>query len=253
MNDALYIGAAGLQAQQMQLDAVANNLANMNTPAYKRTRVAFSEIVQRPEAAAALADAASGIGVAASASIRSFEAGELRKTDAPMDVAIQGEGFLELLTADGTRAFTRGGTLKVGADGQLSTASGQVLKPGLLVPDGTDAVRIAAGGRVQARQPGRADWIEVGQLDLVRFPNPQGLAALGGNAYRPTEASGEPIGGRPGEDGLGTLVQGSLESSNVKLVDELVQLMVAQRAYEANLKVVQASDEVLGLVNGMRR
>jgi flagellar basal-body rod protein FlgG len=251
MNEAMAIGATGMQAQQLNLDAIANNLANMHTPAYKRTRIAFAEIVQRTEA---LADRASGTaGVAVAGAARSFETGELRKTDAPMDVAIQGDGFLEIQMPDGTRAFTRGGTLKVALDGQLATQEGYALKPGLTVPDASDAIRIAAGGRVQARPPGRADWVEVGQLEMVRFANPQGLVAVTGNVYRQTEASGEAIAGRPGEDGFGAIVQGSLEASNVKLVDELVQLMMAQRAYEASLKVVQAGDEVLGLINGMRR
>lgn len=251
MNEALAIGATGMQAQQMNLDAIATNLANMNTPAYKRTRVAFSEIVQRSDLAADRATGTAGVAVAGAT--RSFEPGEIRRTDAPMDVAIQGDGFLEILMPDGSRAFTRGGSLKVGPDGQLATQAGFTLKPGLTVPEGSEAIRIGPGGRVQARSTGRSDWIEIGQLDMARFANPQGLASLTGNVYRQTDTSGEAIAGRAGEEGFGSIVQGSLEASNVKLVDELVQLMVAQRAYEASLKVVQAGDEVLGLINGMRR
>jgi flagellar basal-body rod protein FlgG len=257
MNDALYIGATGMQAQQVQLDAIANNLANLNTPAYKRSRVSFGEIVQRaqPSSQTAAADGAiaNSAGVMLASTSKLFEPGELKKTDSPMDVAIQGEGFLELAMPDGTRAFTRGGTLKVNADGQLSTQSGAPLKPGFLVPENTDGVVIAANGRVQVRVAGQARWTDAGQLELVRFPNVQGLLAQAGNVYRSTEASGEPIAGRPGEDGFGSIAQGSLEASNVKLVDELIQLMVAQRGYEASVKVVQASDEILGLINGMRR
>jgi flagellar basal-body rod protein FlgG len=252
MNDAFAIAATGMQVQQLHLDTIAGNLANMNTPAYKRARVAFSDIVLRSDASTAAERSASSAGVASVGTTRSFETGELRRTEAPMDLAIQGDGFLELLMADGTRAFTRGGTLKVGLDGQLATLAGHTLKPGLSIPDGAD-VRIHASGRVQARPAGRSDWTDVGQLEMVRFANPGGLATTGHNVYRQTEVSGEAIAGRPGEDGLGSVVQGSLETSNVKLVDELVQLMMAQRAYEASLKVVQASDEMHALVNGLRK
>jgi flagellar basal-body rod protein FlgG len=182
-----------------------------------------------------------------------FDQGELRRTDAPMDLAIQGDGFLELTMPDGSRAYTRGGTFKVNADGQLATQAGFPLKPGIQVPDNAEAIVVSASGRVQVRLPGQSTPIEAGQLELVRFTNPQGLLSQGDNVYRATDASGEPIGGRAGEDGMGTVAQGMVEGSNVKLVEELVQLMVAQRAYEASVKVVQASDEMLGMINGLRR
>jgi flagellar basal-body rod protein FlgG len=182
-----------------------------------------------------------------------FDPGELRKTEAPLDLAIQGDGFLEIAMPDGSRAYTRGGTLKVNADGQLATQAGLPLKPGIAIPDNAEAIVIAASGRVQVRVAGQSALAEAGQLELVRFGNAQELLPQGGNVYRATEASGEPQAARPGEEGVGTLAQGYLEGSNVKLVEEMVQLMVAQRAYEASVKVVQASDEMLGLVNGLRR
>lgn len=258
MLDALSIAATGMQAHQAHVDAIASNLANVNTPGFKKNRASFSELVVSAATAARAAESgeagtAVAAGVRLSASAKTFDAGEVRKTDAPLDVAIVGDGFLELAMPDGSRAYARGGTLKVNADGQLATQAGMPLKPGIAIPDNASALLISNTGRVQVRVPGQSAAIDVGQLELVRFANPQGLQAQGGNVYRATEASGEAIGGRPGEDGMGTVVQGSLEGSNVKLVEEMVALMVAQRAYEASVKVVQASDEMLGMINGLRR
>jgi flagellar basal-body rod protein FlgG len=259
MLDALAIGATGMQAQQAHVDAIASNLANVNTAGFKKNRASFSELVvaaaqpgRDPAGGGVFATSAVGAGVQL-ASGKVFDAGELKRTDAPLDIAIQGDGFLEVLMPDGSRAFARGGSLKVDADGQLATQAGLPLKPGVSIPDNAQGVTISASGRVQVRVPGQAAPVDVGQLELARFANPQSLLAQGANLYRATEASGEPIGGRPGEDGLGTLVQGALEASNVKLVEEMVNLMVAQRAYEASVKVVQASDEMLGMINGLRR
>jgi flagellar basal-body rod protein FlgG len=196
---------------------------------------------------------AAGAGVGLPATSKLFDAGEMKKTESPWDIAIQGDGFLELTLPDGTRAYTRGGSFKVNADGQLATAAGIPLKPGLLIPENAEAVTVSATGRVQVRMPGQSQPIEAGQLEMVRFANTAGLLAQGGGMYRATDASGEPIGGKPGEDGMGLLAQGFLEGSNVKMVEEMVNLMVAQRAYEASVKVVQASDEMLAMVNGLRR
>ena len=154
---------------------------------------------------------------------------------------------------DGSRAYARGGTLKVNADGLLATQAGIPLKPAISVADNVEGLAVSSTGRVQARVAGQAAPVDLGQLELVRFANPQGLLPQGGNVYRATDASGEPIAARAGEEGAGTLAQGFLEGSNVKLVEEMVDLMVAQRAYEASVKVVQASDEMLGLINGLRR
>lgn len=262
MSDALYIGATGMHAQQAHVDAIANNLANVNTLGFKKTRVSFSDMVVsgtlvagRPGAgeADAFVNASTGAGVQAVAFARVFAGGEVKKTDAPLDVAIAGDGFLELAMPDGSRAYARGGSLKVNADGLLATQAGIPLKPNLAVPDNAEAILISAAGRVQARVPGQVAPVDLGQLELVRFANAQGLLAQGGNVYRSTEASGDAIGGRAGEYGMGTLAQGFLEGSNVKLVEEMVDLMVAQRAYEASVKVVQAADEMLGMINGLRR
>lgn len=264
MFDALQIAATGMHAQQQNVDAIANNLANVNTNGFKKARVSFTDLVARQTDLAA-GDAAGGGAVDGSAEIlrgagvavgrvgRSFDAGEARKTDSAYDVTIAGDGFIEVSLPDGGKAYTRGGTLRVTADGQLATASGQVLKPGINIPDDVQDLTITQDGRVQVRTTHNANAVELGQLELVRFMAPAGLEALGDGLFRATEQAGEPIAGRAGQDGLGAIRQGYLEGSNVKLVDEMVNLMVAQRAYEASVKVVQASDEMLGMVNNLRK
>ena len=194
-----------------------------------------------------------GAGVSIASVGKLFDSGDMRKTDSAMDVAIAGDGFIELTMADGSRSFTRGGTLKVGTDGLLTTLAGQALKPSITVPENIQSLTIGADGKVMATTSTRSTPTELGQLQLVRFMNPGALTAMGDNVYRASEASGEPISGRGGEDAMGTIKQGFLEGSNVKLVDEMVNLMVAQRTYEASVKVVQAADEMLGMVNNLRK
>lgn len=260
MLDALYIGATGMQAQQTQVDAIANNLANVNTPGFKKTRVSFADLVVsgaatalRPGSEESALRAPAGVGVRVAGAGKVFDGAELKKTDSPLDLAIAGDGFLELAMPDGSRAYARGGTLKVNAEGLLANQAGIALKAGISVPDNAEALLVSGSGRVQVRMPGQATLLELGQIELVRFAHPQGLLAEGANVYRATDASGEPVAGRPGEDGLGALAQGFTEASNVRLLDEMVDLMVAQRAYEASVKVVQASDEMLGMVNALRK
>lgn len=264
MLDALQIAATGMQAQQLHVDTIANNLANTSTPAFKRARVVFHDLVSRglppPSGAAGtaagddVAPAAGQVqGVGVTSVLRQFEQGELRRTDNPLDLAIQGEGFLEVLLADGSRAYSRGGSLKVNADGLLALASGPVLSRQITLPEGASGLAIEADGRVQARPQGAAKALEYGQIELVRFASPTALVALGDGLYRASAESGEPIGGRMADEPASLLRQGHLEASNVKLVDEMVGLMVAQRAYEASVKVAQAADEMLAMVNGLRK
>ncbi|KQO35419.1 flagellar basal-body rod protein FlgG [Acidovorax sp. Leaf84] len=264
MFDALYIGATGMQAQQLNVDTIANNLANVNTAGFKRARVSFTDLVardltmttaaNRSEESGVLGRGLSlGAGVGVANLSKLFEMGDLKKTDAPYDVTIRGDGFLEVLLPDGTSAFTRGGTLKINKDGLLATQSDVPLKPGITIPEDTQELIVHADGRVQVRTSVQGAALDVGRIELVKFVSPQGLVPQGDNLYRTSAASGEAISARAGEDGVGTLAQGFLEGSNVKMVDEMVNLIVAQRTYEANVKIVQAADEILGMVNGLRR
>jgi flagellar basal-body rod protein FlgG len=257
MNDALYIAATGMQTQQKSVDTIANNLANVNTPGFKRGKVSFEDLVYRglragqPGAAGAAVWQGSGVGIATLAKV--FAAGEIRKTDQPLDLAIDGVGFVEVTMADGTSAYSRGGTLTIDRDGLLATAEGYVLKPGIHVGSDVAELTIQADGRVLARAPGQTEAAEVGRIDLVRFSDTDGLAALGGNLYRPSDKSGDAIYGKAGEDGMGRLAQGAAEASNVRLIDEMVGLMAAQRAYESSVKVIQAADEMLAMSNNLRK
>jgi len=262
MMRSLEIGATGMQAQQTNVDTIANNLANVNSTGFKKARVSFADLMVREAQRVSGADAEAGVlgtsakmgsGVGIAGVSKVFDAGDMRKTDGMLDIAIQGDGFLEVSMADGSSAYTRGGTLKVNRDGVLATQAGNPLKPGIAIPDNAQAVIVGADGRVQVCLANQVALVDVGTLDLVRFANPAGLAAQGDNLYRSSLASGEAVSGRGGEDGMGTIAQGFLEGSNVKMVEEMVNLMIAQRAYEANVKVVQASDEMLGMINGLRK
>jgi flagellar basal-body rod protein FlgG len=257
MNDAMYIAATGMQAQQTQLTVIANNVANVNTSGFKRSSVSFHDLVNT-EAAAPLDSAPAratlhaSAGVAAGTAIRQFAVGDLKHTGNPLDVAIQGSGFIEVLLADGSTAYSRGGTLHVNADNLLATAEGHVLKQRIQMPADARSFAIAADGQVTATDGLSKEW-SLGRIDLVTFANPSALTAMGDNVYRSSAEAGDALVAAPGEGGAGRLVQGQVESSNVKLTDEMVQLMVAQRAYEMNVKVIQAADEIAGMTNNLRK
>lgn len=258
MNDAMYIAATGMQAQQTHVNVIANNVANVSTLGFKRSRVNFQDLVQREtpvngrDGDDIRSPGLNPLGVTVGAIVKQFSAGDIRRTDNPMDIAIQGEGFLEVLQSSGDVAYVRGGSLNVNADGLLATAEGFVLKQRIQVPANTRTLTITEDGQVSAIDANGKDW-QLGRLELVTFANPQGLAALGDSAYQATRAAGEPLTAVPGDAGAGRIAQGQLESSNVKLVDEMVQLMLAQRAYEMSVKVVQAADELAGMTNGLRK
>lgn len=259
MLDSLYIGASGMHAQQTNVDVISNNLANVNTPGFKKNRVSFEDMVYRETARQnGLAGASDsvyrlGVGTGIAGAGKVFTPGELKKSDSPLDLAIRGEGFLEVTLPDGSAGYTRSGTLQVNSEGFLTTPDGNLVKPSIHVPaDATDLV-FEPAGRVLASLPGEKQPVEIGQLELVGFTNPAGLNPVGGNLYVASDKSGEPVSGTPGQNGMGMLAQGFLESSNVKLVEEMVNLIVAQRAYEVNSKVVQASDEMLAMSNNLRR
>ncbi|NVE01293.1 flagellar basal-body rod protein FlgG [Massilia sp. BJB1822] len=260
MNDSLYIAATGMHSQQKSVDTIAHNLANVNTPGFKKGKINFADMVYRQMGRAAEPDGSwsarsmwQGSGVSASALLKVFTPGDLRKTEAPLDLAIQGEGFLEVSAADGAPAYSRGGALSVDKEGFLATAEGHRLQPGIHVGQEMKELLISADGRVMARSRDQREASEVGRIELLSFSDSSALQALGANLYRPSERSGDAIAGKPGEEGLGTLAQGFLEASNVRLIEEMVDLMAAQRAYESSAKVIQASDELLAMSNNLRK
>jgi len=259
MIDSLYIAATGMHAQQTNVETISNNLANLNTTAFKRGRISFEDLMYREVARThgllgSNADVLrNGAGVSLAATSKSFEQGDFKKTDQPYDLAIRGSGLFQVLLPDGTHAFTRSGAFHVDRDGFLANPQGQLLDPAMQIPPDATSVTIDQGGKVLAQVPSDKTPIEIGQIELATFINPDALKPLGDGLYVPTELSGDANSTAPGEQGVGVLQQGFLEGSNVKLVDEFVNLIVAQRAYEINAKAVQASDEMLGIANNLHR
>lgn len=260
MNDSMYIAATGMQMQQASVDTIANNLANISTPGFKKSRVSFQDLVYRDlggvrGTAAGVASPSlwQGSGVGMAGIVKTFAGGELKQTGQSMDFAIRGDGFFEVTAADGNPAFTRGGSLIVDHDGYLATSDGYQMRPAMQVGSDAQDLTVSAAGVVTARLAGQSTPSELGRIELARFADRSGLAAMGGSLYRPTEASGDAIYGSAGDTGLGTVAQGYLEGSNVNLVDEMMNLMVAQRAYESSVKVIQASDEMLAMSNNLRK
>jgi flagellar basal-body rod protein FlgG len=259
MIDSLYIGATGMNAQQLNIDTVANNLANVNTSGFKRSRAEFEDLIYRAVEAPGAANGArlpasrTGMGTAVAGSAKMFAAGEIKKTGETYDLAVNGQGFFEVVLADGNVAYTRNGAFRPDRDGFLATQDGHRLSAQVQLPPDAQQVRIATDGAVLARLPDETVEVELARIELAAFANPAGLAALGDNLYGVTEQSGPAVAGRPGDGTVGGIQQGFLEGSNVKLIDELLGLILAQRAYELNAKVVQASDELLGIANNLHR
>jgi flagellar basal-body rod protein FlgG len=256
----LYSAAAGMQSQQMNLDVISNNLANVNTTGFKKSKVEFQELLYQTSRAPG-ADQGSGNqlptgiqvgqGSRPVATSRIFTTGDLSHTGEQLDVAVQGDGFFEVQMPDGTVAYTRDGALKTVSDGRIVTSDGLPLQAGFQpVPAGTTNITIGSNGNVTYTG---ASGTTTFQVQLVRFTNAAGLESLGSNLFRETTASGPPQLGNPGQNGFGTLNQGYLELSNVKVVEEMVNLILAQRAYEVNSKAVQAADEMMQISNNLKR
>lgn len=258
MNNVFHIGATGLRAQQAAVDVVANNVANINTPAFKRSAVAFSEMVGAvaPAADGGTAGGAAvepGLGVAISSSPKVLEQGELRKTDNPLDIAIRGSGFIELMGPGGQTVLWRGGALRVNSDGFLASANGLPLKGSISVPRDASALLVAESGQVFAAVAGQKSPQPIGQIELTAVADSRALTPLGDGLYRLDDPLADVSRGAPGEGGLGLFSQGHLESSNVKMVDEMVAMMLMQRAYTANARMLQIADEMMGTINQLRR
>lgn len=253
MLGSLRIAQIGLQAQKAQLDAVAQNLSNANTPAYKRISVDFARLLAPVADAAAASGDPSGASDATPPYRIDLTTGQLQGTGDPMDVAIAGDGFLEVSMADGRSALWRGGRLRILADGVLGNDAGLPLKADVRVPAGTTALSIAADGTVSGTLSGENKPTELGHLELVAVTGASALRYLGQGLFANSSEDGPVLRGRPGEEGLGTIAAGKLEYANVQLVDETVSMMLAQRVYEFNAKVAQAADEIMSLTNNLRK
>lgn len=258
MNGPFYIGATGLEAQQRALEVVANNIANINTPGFKRAEVRFSELVggQAPASADGAGDGAPAAqlfaGVSSAAVQRNLAQGDIKQTGNALDVAIDGDGFIELVGPDGQSLLWRGGTLAVNREGLLTGAAGLALKDGITVPTGATALALARDGTVSATLSGETQPSEIGHIALVRPREVSSLIPVEGGLFR-VDGPDALLSAQAGEEGAGTLVQGALEQSNVQLTDEMVALMVMQRAYAANAQLVQAGDQLMAIANGLKR
>lgn len=257
---ALYTAASGMSAQQMNLDTIANNLANSSTTGFRQLRLQFQDMVYQnlitPGAAQSLNTVSAGLQIglgtkSAATEIISTQ-GELNQTDNPLDVAIEGEGFFQVQRPDGTIAYTRAGQFHLDNQGTIVTTAGDPVIPTITIPSNATEITITQYGMVNATLPGQQNPSQLGQLQLASFPNPGGLANLGGNLLQATLSSGDAVLGNPGgTEGMGTLQQKYLENSNVDVVTEFVQMVLAQRAYESNSKVVKAADDMYSQVNNM--
>jgi flagellar basal-body rod protein FlgG len=256
MMRALYTAATGMNAQELKMQVTANNLSNASTTGYKKTRAEFEDLLVetlRPaEAGGRPVPLEVGLGVRAAGTSRSFSQGDLIGTQNPLDIALEGPGFLPVRQADGTIALTRAGNLRVDSEGQLVTQQGLIVEPGIRVPIDTTELTIGEDGRVRATVPGRAAPQELGTIELAMVENPGGLSALGGNLLIETEASGRTQLVKPGEGGSGKVLQGFVEGSNVKTVEEMIDLITTQRAYEMQSKVIQTVDQMLQRLTNLR-
>ncbi|MCP1675619.1 flagellar basal-body rod protein FlgG [Natronocella acetinitrilica] len=257
MNPALWVAKTGLDAQQTRMQVVSNNLANVNTTGFKKDRAVFEDLVyqtvrqaggQETQDTQLPTGLSLGTGVRVVATEKQHTQGNLMQTGNSLDVAIEGRGFFQVLQSDGTIAYTRDGSFQVNADGEMVTSSGQLLQPNINVPPNTEQINIGRDGTVSAKVPGQAQPIQVGNIQLAEFINPAGLEPLGQNLYAETGASGNPQIGVPGLNGLGQVMQGALESSNVNIAEELVNMIETQRAFETNTKAISTSDQMLQFI-----
>src|ERR1035441_2550039 len=258
---ALYTAASGMLAQQLNLDNIANNLANASTVGFRGTRLQFQDLIYQelvvPGSAATQQTTVSaglqiGLGTRASASEVLQTQGEYNNTGNPLDFAIQGNGFFQVKQTNGEVAYTRAGTFHLDQQGNIVTANGNPLEPAVAIPNGATSISVGADGTVTVTMPGQTNAQQVGSIQLATFPNPGGLLSNGNNLFTPTTASGDPIIGAPGgSEGLGSLQQGMLENSNINVVDQFIQMIVTQRAYESNSKVITTADQMLQDVNQM--
>lgn len=262
MSLTLDIGATGMLAQQLNVDTISNNIANMTTTGYKRQRAEFQDLLYQTKLrpGAASSDAATtvpsgiqqGLGVRTGSVYRINEQGALQMTSNKFDLAVTGQGYFQITLPSGETAYTRDGSFQINQSGQMVNSSGYLLQPGITIPNDAVDVTINASGQVLVKIDGQTNMSNVGQIQIARFPNAAGLEALGNNLAIITEASGTAVVGNPGSPGYGGLQQGALEASNVNVVSEITSLIQAQRAYEMNSKVIQAGDQMLNTITQLR-
>jgi flagellar basal-body rod protein FlgG len=254
---ALNSAATGMAAQQLNIDVVANNMANVNTAGFRKSRAEFQDLVyqtlrqpggQSGNGASLPSGIQVGLGVRTVATQALHIQGAMKQTGNSLDLAIEGNGFFQVTRPNGDIAYTRAGNLKTDADGRLVTNDGFAIEPAITIPPDSTSISVSATGVVSVTQPGQQNSQEIGQLQLANFANPGGLLELGRSMYQQTNASGQPIVMNPGDGGVGTLAQGFLEGSNVEVVNEMIELISSQRAYEVNQRVIQAADEMLSRV-----
>ncbi len=262
MMRALWTASSGMIAQQANIDNLSNNLANVNTSGFKKSRIDFQDLMYQTVRQAGASSGADtqlptglqiGLGVREAAIQKMYTMGNLESTGNSLDVAIQGDGFFQVNMPDGTLSYTRDGSFKKDSQGRLTTSEGYLVEPQITIPENATDITIATDGTVTVTVPGETAPQELGQLQIARFINPAGLESLGGNLLQETDASGNPVVTIPGEEGSGTLIQKYLEMSNVQVVEEMVNMIVAQRAYEMNSKAVTTSDEMLQTAANLKR
>jgi flagellar basal-body rod protein FlgG len=258
----LWTAASGMQGQQKSIDVIANNLANVNTTGFKRSRADFQDLIyQNLKTTGAPATNTTqvptgiqiGLGTRLAAVTKIFTAGDLTQTSNQLDLAIQGNGFFQITLPDGTTGYSRAGSFKQNSTGQIVTSDGNPMSPSITIPSNATTINIGTDGTVSVQVPGQSASTTVGNIQLASFPNPAGLSSQGQNIFLPTDASGNATTGTAGQNGTGTIGQGYLEMSNVNVAEEMVNMIVSQRAYEINSKAVTASDEMLQTANGLKR
>lgn len=261
MIKSLNTAATGMAAQQTNMDVIANNLANVSTNGFKKSRAEFEDLVYQTQKEPGTATGANsyspngvqvGLGVRTAGVQKDFSGGNAQITKNPLDIQIEGNGFFQILTPDGQMAYTRDGAFQKDPNGRMVDKNGNLLQPEITIPPNISGIEVSPNGEVRTIS-GMSDVPEtIGQIDLINFVNPAGLKALGKNLFAQTPSSGQAITARPGLNGTGYLAQGQLESSNVNIVDEMVNMITAQRAYETNSKVIQASDQMLQSINNLK-
>lgn len=261
MIKAMRTAATGMVAQQLNIDNIANNLANVNTTGFKRSKIEFQDILYQNLRKAGTATAINssvptnldvGYGTKAVATVREFSVGDYVQTSNALDLAISGNGFFQIAMPDGTTSYTRDGAFKLSAEGQIVTSDGFFLTPEITIPEDAMSISVTVDGEVSVMIAGSSDPQTLGTIELAKFINPAGLSAVGHNLYVETAASGSPILGQPALDGFGKIDQGYLEMSNVQVVDEMVNMIVAQRSYELNSKVIQTGEEMARVINSLK-